>query len=115
MIRDCGERLFLQECVGRDTGFAEYGAQGAFGHVAGMVWKRDLASGVLVTPHFVAAGSWPVEAKTQRPKFPGDLNVIEPRQPSHLGHTHGNPQIHGSGTGIQMGQRGRQGIAVFDA
>lgn len=57
--------LLLQERFDLDAGLLEDGAEGAFGHVAGMVRDGGVAIAFGVEPDFVRAGGLAVKLQTQ--------------------------------------------------
>lgn len=58
--------LLLQEHLRLDAGLLEDGAQGALGHVAGMIGDGGVAAGTRVVPDLMAAGGLAVELQAQR-------------------------------------------------
>ena len=50
-----------QEVANVDTSLTENRAESALRHVATVPWQRHLAAGALVTPHFVASRTGPIE------------------------------------------------------
>ena len=67
------KRLCLQEHFGVYAGFPENGTEGAFGHVARMVWQSDLTARCGLAPDLVTAGTGPVKNITADAQFMRDL------------------------------------------
>ena len=66
ILRSGGRRLLLlQEHLRLDAGLLEDGAEGALGHVAGMVGDGGVAAGTRVVPDLMAAGGLAMELQAR--------------------------------------------------
>src|SRR5665213_3545872 len=80
---DSWRSFLLQEYLWLDTGLLEDGAQGPFGHIAGMVGNGGVAVGGRVVPDLMAAGGLAMKLHPQRFEPPGDIAVAKTGEPSH--------------------------------
>lgn len=61
----------------------EDGAEGPFGHVAGMVGDGGVAVGGRVMPDLMAAGSLAMKLHSERLQSPGDVAIAKAGEPTH--------------------------------
>ena len=81
-LRDCWS-LLLQEHVRLDAGLLEDGAEGPFGHVAGVVRDGGVAVGGRVVPDLMAAGGLTMKLHPKRLQSPGDIAIAKTGEPTH--------------------------------
>ncbi len=74
----------MQKYFYLDTGFAQYGAQGSLGHIAGVVRQRDFLAALGMPPDFMAAWSGSVIRESKRTQSAAYFEVLETRESTQL-------------------------------